>query len=118
MVIAPVHRARDPGSNPGLGENFSLKLLVSYITELILTYKTETNLQLHSVIPYRQWVPGVEVISSIKHRFQGTEDLGICMYHGLDDLSIYFARALVWLDVDVIMMYISSRHRDLEMVCS
>ena len=27
MVIAPGRRARDPGSNPGPGENFSLKLL-------------------------------------------------------------------------------------------
>ena len=28
VVIAPAHRARDPGLNPGLGENFSLKLLI------------------------------------------------------------------------------------------
>ena len=27
MVIAPAHRAGDPGSNPGPGENFFLKLL-------------------------------------------------------------------------------------------
>ena len=27
MVIAPAHRAGDPGSIPGPGENFSLKLL-------------------------------------------------------------------------------------------
>ena len=26
--IAPVRRAGDPGSNPGPGENFSLKLLI------------------------------------------------------------------------------------------
>ena len=29
VVIAPVRRAGDPGSNPGPGENFSLKLLVA-----------------------------------------------------------------------------------------
>ena len=28
MVIAPVRRAGDPGSNPGPGENFSLKALI------------------------------------------------------------------------------------------
>ena len=28
MVIAPARRAGDPGSNPGSGENFSLKLLI------------------------------------------------------------------------------------------
>ena len=28
VVIAPAHRAGDPGSNPGPGENFSLKLLI------------------------------------------------------------------------------------------
>ena len=28
VVIAPVCRAGDPGSNPGQGENFSLKLLI------------------------------------------------------------------------------------------
>ena len=28
MVIAPARRAGDPGSNPGPGENFSLKLLI------------------------------------------------------------------------------------------
>ena len=28
MVIAPAHEAGDPGSNPGPGENFSLKLLM------------------------------------------------------------------------------------------
>ena len=28
VVIAPARRAGDPGSNPGLGQNFSLKLLI------------------------------------------------------------------------------------------
>ena len=28
LVRAPVRRAGDPGSNPGPGENFSLKLLI------------------------------------------------------------------------------------------
>ena len=28
VVIAPARRAGDPGSNPGLGENFSLELLI------------------------------------------------------------------------------------------
>ena len=28
VVIAPAHRAGDPGSNPGPDENFSLKLLI------------------------------------------------------------------------------------------
>ena len=28
VVIAPARRAEDPGSNPGSGENFSLKLLI------------------------------------------------------------------------------------------
>ena len=27
VVVAPARRAGDPGSNPGSGENFSLKLL-------------------------------------------------------------------------------------------
>ena len=29
--IAPARRAGDPGSNPGLGKNFSLKLLIYII---------------------------------------------------------------------------------------
>ena len=33
VVIAPARRAGDPGSNPGPGENFSLKLLV-YISNM------------------------------------------------------------------------------------
>ena len=28
VVIVPEHRAGDPGSNPGPGKNFSLKLLI------------------------------------------------------------------------------------------
>ena len=28
MVIAPARRAGDPGSNPGPGKNFSLKLVI------------------------------------------------------------------------------------------
>ena len=28
VVIAPARRAGEPGSNPGSGENFSLKLLI------------------------------------------------------------------------------------------
>ena len=31
MVIAPARRSVDPGSNPGPGENFSLKLLMLFI---------------------------------------------------------------------------------------
>ena len=32
VVIAPARRAGDPGSNPGPGENFSLKLLIFYVS--------------------------------------------------------------------------------------
>ena len=31
VVTAPARRAEDPGSNPGLGENVSLKLLMSIL---------------------------------------------------------------------------------------
>ena len=34
MVIAPARIAGDPGSNPGPGENFSLKLLI-YIYRIV-----------------------------------------------------------------------------------
>ena len=33
VVIAPAHRAGDPGSNPGPGENFSLKLTTQDLPE-------------------------------------------------------------------------------------
>ena len=33
MVIAPARRAGDPGSIPGPGENFSLKLLINDLSE-------------------------------------------------------------------------------------
>ena len=33
VVIAPARRAGDPGSNPGQGENFSLKLLIYYLPD-------------------------------------------------------------------------------------
>ena len=33
MVIAPARRAGDPGSIPGPGENFSLKLLIYDLSE-------------------------------------------------------------------------------------
>ena len=33
VVIAPARRAGDPGSNPGPGENFSLKLLINDLSE-------------------------------------------------------------------------------------
>ena len=36
MVIAPARRAGDPGSNPGPGEIFSLKLLISTSQIVIL----------------------------------------------------------------------------------
>ena len=36
MVIAPARIAGDPGSNPGPGENFSLKLLISTCQMVIL----------------------------------------------------------------------------------
>ena len=39
VVIAPARRAGDPGSNPGPGENFSLKLLIS--TYHIVIQKTK-----------------------------------------------------------------------------
>ena len=35
MVIAPARRAGDPGSIPGPGENFSLKLLISLLCSQI-----------------------------------------------------------------------------------
>ena len=33
LVVALVRRAGDPGSNPGLGENFSVKLLIYDLSE-------------------------------------------------------------------------------------
>ena len=39
MVIAPARRAGDLGSNPGPGENFSLKLLISTCQLVILKAK-------------------------------------------------------------------------------
>ena len=39
VVIAPARRAGDPGSNPGSGENFSLKLLISTCQMVILKVK-------------------------------------------------------------------------------
>ena len=39
MVIAPASRAGDPGSNPGPGENLSLKLLISTCQMVILKAK-------------------------------------------------------------------------------
>ena len=36
VVIAPARRAGDPGSIPGPGENFSLKLLVLYVLKVFL----------------------------------------------------------------------------------
>ena len=42
VVIAPAGRAGDPGSNPGPGENFSLKLLiVSPYLKRMLKWKIE-----------------------------------------------------------------------------
>ena len=38
-VIAPASRAGDPGSNPGPGENFPLKLLISTCQMVILKAK-------------------------------------------------------------------------------
>ena len=39
MVIAPARRAGDPASNPGPGENLSLKLLISTCQMVILKAK-------------------------------------------------------------------------------
>ena len=39
VVIAPARTAGDPGSNPGPGENFSLKLLISTYQIVILKTK-------------------------------------------------------------------------------
>ena len=39
VIIAPARRAGDPGSNPGPGENCSLKLLISTCQMVILKAK-------------------------------------------------------------------------------
>ena len=39
VIIAPARRTGDPGSNPGPGENFSLKLLISICQMGILKAK-------------------------------------------------------------------------------
>ena len=47
VVIAPARRAGDPGSNPGRGENFSLKLLntTSQISQIFLIYYVYIHIQ-------------------------------------------------------------------------
>ena len=44
VVIAPVHRAGDSGSNSGPGENFSLKLLIYDLSEGYSKAKISHNL--------------------------------------------------------------------------
>ena len=35
VAIAPAHRAGDLGSNPGPGENFSLKILITIYVDIV-----------------------------------------------------------------------------------
>ena len=52
VVIAPARRAGDPGSNPGPGENFSLKLLISTCQMVILETKFTFNVDFLNQICY------------------------------------------------------------------
>ena len=38
LVRAPARRAADPGSNPGPGENFSLKLLKQHFNSNVISF--------------------------------------------------------------------------------
>ena len=50
MVIAPAHRAGDSGLNPGLGENFSLKLFLESLFPVGLPVKILKALLLSSIL--------------------------------------------------------------------
>ena len=47
MVIAPARRAGDPGSIPGPGENFSLKLLIYDLSEGYSKAKISSKFAVH-----------------------------------------------------------------------
>ena len=52
VVITPAHRAGDLGSNPGVGENFSLKLLMMtsiYKIRTVSRYSQNTKYRLQTV---------------------------------------------------------------------
>ena len=46
MVIAPVRRGGDPGSNPGQGEDFSLKLLINNNNKLYKYFNIDNKYSL------------------------------------------------------------------------
>ena len=67
MIIAPARRAGDPGSNPGPGENFSLKLILNHFIKFRfqrkiikifgykLTFYESILLEIFSFYPRPKW---------------------------------------------------------------
>ena len=57
MVIAPARRAGDPGSIPGPGGNFSLKLLIYDLSEGYSIAKISSKNLLNKVMPHKCFPP-------------------------------------------------------------
>jgi hypothetical protein len=82
----------------------------------IFAFSGQCHFQFHTVIANWQWVARVQIVAAIKDGFKNAEYFAVRMHHSLDDLAIHLARALVGLNVDVVVMNEAARHRNLEVI--
>lgn len=82
----------------------------------VLALSWKGNLQIYRFIANRKRIPRVQVASAVKDRLSVAEDLAVGIHHGLDDVAIHLSWALVWLNADVVVMYVPSGHSNLKVV--
>lgn len=82
----------------------------------IFSFTRQRDLQINSIVANGKGVSGVQVVSAVEHGLNLTKELRVGLHHGLDNLSVDLARALVRLDVDVVVVHKASRHCDLKVV--
>lgn len=82
----------------------------------ILALARQRYLQLDAIVPDREQIARVQIVAPVEHGLQRAEHLAVRVHHRFDDFAIHLARALVRLDVNVVVVHEPARHRDLEVV--
>lgn len=97
-------------------ERYLLRPFDSYPEDPVSAFSRQGNFQFNCVISDWQRISCVHVVAAIEDWLSRAKDSPICLNHGLDNVAVYFAWALVWLNAHLIMVNISSWHGDLEMI--
>ena len=84
--------------------------------DAVATFTGQGHFEFDGVVSYWQWIAGVHVVAAVENGFAGSENSSVRLNHRFDNIPVDFPRTLVRLNADLVVVDVTSWHRDLEVI--